>query len=216
MDFTLTVYKELLLAFISRNYKFLTFGEFQQMPFETRPQLCVLLRHDVDKLPKNSLKTAEIENSLGIRGSYYFRIIPKSFDDVIINQISNLGHEIGYHYEDVDLVLKSRGNEIRCDNQNIDEDLLRDLAYESFCNNLNGIRKVTEVQTVCMHGSPLSRFDNKDIWKKYDYRELEIIGEPYFDIDWNEFGYLTDTGRSWNAGNASIRDKVNSRYKFNF
>ena len=32
------------------------------------------------------------------------------------------------------------------------------------------------------------------IWDKYDYKKLGIIGEPSFDIDWNEFAYFTDTG----------------------
>ena len=44
----------------------------------------------------------------------------------------------------------------------------------------------------------------------YDYRDYDIIGEPYFDLDFDEFFYLTDTGMRWNAGRFSIRDKVNS------
>jgi len=64
-----------------------------------------------------------------------------------------------------------------------------------------------------MHGSPLSKYDNKDIWKKYDYRELGIIGEPYLDIDFNEVFYLTDTGRRWDGYKVSIRDKVSSQQK---
>ena len=57
-----------------------------------------------------------------------------------------------------------------------------------------------------MHGSPLSPFDNRMIWEKYDYKKLGIIGEPYIDLDYREFGYFTDTGRKWNG--ASIRDNV--------
>ena len=49
----------------------------------------------------NSLRTARIESELGIKGTYYFRMIPESFDDRVIKQIYDLGHEIGYHYEDV-------------------------------------------------------------------------------------------------------------------
>ena len=67
-----------------------------------------------------------------------------------------------------------------------------------------------------MHGSPLSRFDNKILWRKYNYKDLGIIGEPYLDTDWNEWGYLTDTGRRWNGGSVSIRDKVDSKYNLNF
>ncbi|GAB1443519.1 hypothetical protein MASR2M39_23600 [Ignavibacteriales bacterium] len=49
---------------------------------------------------------------------------------------------------------------------------------------------------------------------KYNYSDLGLIGEPYFDIDFNEFLYLTDTGRRWNGDKVSVRDKVNSKYKF--
>jgi hypothetical protein len=37
-----------------------------------------------------------------------------------------------------------------------------------------------------MHGSPRSKYDNKDVWKKYDYKKYEIKIEPYFDIDFNQ------------------------------
>ena len=60
----------------------------------------VILRHDVDRRPLNALTTAKLENELGIRGTYYFRIVPESFDETIIKQIAELGHEIGYHYEE--------------------------------------------------------------------------------------------------------------------
>ncbi|MGK9369469.1 hypothetical protein ACSSWA_11265 [Melioribacter sp. Ez-97] len=72
------------------------------------------------------------------------------------------------------------------------------------------------VKTICMHGSPLSKWDNKKVWEKYDYKEFGIIGEPYFDINWKEVLYLTDTGRRWNGNNVNIRDKGNSKFKFNF
>jgi hypothetical protein len=59
-----------------------------------------------------------------------------------------------------------------------------------------------------MHGSPRSKYDNKKIWNKYDYKSLGIIGEPYFDINFDEGFYLTDTGRRWDGWKTSIRDKV--------
>ena len=67
-----------------------------------------------------------------------------------------------------------------------------------------------------MHGSPLSKWDNRLIWNKYDYCNYSIIGEPYFDIDFNKVLYLTDTGRRWNGANVSIRDKVSSKFSYNF
>jgi len=59
-----------------------------------------------------------------------------------------------------------------------------------------------------MHGSPLSKYDNRCIWKKHDYRIHGIIGEPYFDQDFKKVLYLTDTGRKWDGAGVSIRDKA--------
>ncbi|MGE5431592.1 MAG: hypothetical protein ACM3QX_10995 [Syntrophomonadaceae bacterium] len=145
------------------------------------------------------MEFAKIQNCKGISGTYYFRIMPESFSERIIKTIANLGHEIGYHYEDMDLT-----------NGNID------LAYDSFRRNLDMLRKICPIETICMHGSPRSKYDNRDIWKKYNFRDLGIIGEPYFDLDFRNVLYLTDTGRKWNGTTVSVRDKVNSGFNFNF
>jgi len=132
-----------------------------------------------------------MEQASGISGSYYFRIVPESYDETIIRQISGLGHEIGYHYEDLAL----------CGGDS-------DKAYESFCRHLERFWKIVPVTTICMHGSPLSRWDSRAIWEKYDYRTLGITAEPYFDIDFNNTFYLTDTGRRWDGYKVSLRDKA--------
>ena len=59
-----------------------------------------------------------------------------------------------------------------------------------------------------MHGSPRSKWDSRKIWEKYDYKKLGIIAEPYFDVNFDEVFYLTDTGRRWDGWKVSIRDKV--------
>ena len=83
-----------------------------------------------------------------------------------------------------------------------------ELAIDDFRLNLEKLRKLYPVKTICMHGSPLSKWDNRDLWEKYDYRDFGIIAEPYFDIDFNDVLYLTDTGRRWNGDSVSVRDKV--------
>jgi hypothetical protein len=62
-------------------------------------QKLIILRHDVDARPQNSLRLARLEHSLGIRGTYYFRMVPQSYNEAVICEIHGLGHEIGYHYE---------------------------------------------------------------------------------------------------------------------
>jgi len=97
MDFTLSAYKQLISTLQSQCYFCQTFEEYIQTPKEK----VVILRHDVDRLPGNSLKTALLENELGIRATYFFRTIPQTFKPEIIKEIAYFGHEIGYHYENL-------------------------------------------------------------------------------------------------------------------
>lgn len=214
-DFTLDSYSALLISLKKSGYTFLPFSDYlhSNSGKQNGKQSYCIFRHDVDRLPSNSLITAKMENMLGIRGSYYFRIVPQSFDVDIIKQIAGLGHEVGYHYEDVDLVL--RRNKLKVKSEKDKEDLI-DLAFASFSSNLERMRQVTEIKTICMHGSPRGKYDNKIMWAKYNYKDLGLIGEPYYDLDYNAFAYFTDTGRKWNGGDSSVRDKVDSKFKFNF
>lgn len=194
MDFILTTYANLLTILQARDYKFQTFEDFlHQYP----AQKAVVLRHDIDKLPGNALKMAMLENELGIRASYFFRVVSGSWDEAIMGQVVALGHELGYHYEDLAI---TRGDHAKAI-QHFEEQLIR-------------FRAIYPVKTICMHGSPLSKWDNRDLWKKYDYLDFGIIGEPYFDIDFNKVFYITDTGRQWNNENISVRDKVETRFNF--
>lgn len=56
-------------------------------------------------------------------------------------------------------------------------------AVGHFEKQLTHFRQFYPVRTVCMHGSPASRYDNRDLWKQYNYRDFGVIGEPYFDVD---------------------------------
>lgn len=172
MDFTIKKYTQLLIALKSSGIQF-------------------HIRHDVDLKPRNSLRVAKIEADLGIKTTYYFRIVPKSYSEAIIREIYSMGHEIGYHYE----TLSTCNGDV-------------DSAYALFCQNLESLRKVVPIKTICMHGSPRSPWDSKDIWKKYDYHALDIESEPYLDTDFSHNLYLTDTGHRWDGYRVSVRDKI--------
>jgi hypothetical protein len=118
-------------------------------------------------------------------------MVPESFDKAVIREIASMGHEIGYHYEDMDFA-----------NGNLDK------AYELAGKHLAQLREIADIKTICMHGSPRSPYDNREVWDKYDYRDLGIIAEPYFDLDFTKVLYLTDTGRRWDGEKVSVRDKV--------
>lgn len=176
---------------IEHRYRFLTFEYYCANKSELSTEPFVILRHDVDLKAGNALATAKIENEMGINASYYFRVVPQSNRPEIIEAIAHLGHEIGYHYEDMTI---SEGD--------VEKALVhfeKQLAY---------FRRYYPVKTICMHGSPRSKWDGRDLWKKYDYRDFGIIGEPYFDVDFSKLFYLTDTGRRWDGFKVSVRDKI--------
>jgi len=187
-NFSLKCYCQLLESIKSQHHYFQTFEGYITTPISEK---LIVLRHDVDKLPENSLVTAKLEHEMGIKGSYYFRTVPESWNEDIIKEISALGHEIGYHYENM---TTCKGN--------------IDMAFADFKMNLDKLRKLVPVTTICMHGSPLSKWDSRALWKKYDYKTLEITGEPYFDIDFSKVFYLTDTGRRWDGFKVSRRDRI--------
>lgn len=191
MDFTLRQYKALLTELKGAGYNFQTFDAFVQKPL----QKAVVLRHDVDLLPYNALDFANIQASYDILGTYYFRAVPESWDEVVIQKIAALGHEIGYHYECLTTTKGDKKNGIK-----------------DFETNLKALRKLASVTTICMHGSPLSRYDSKALWNDYNYTDFGILAEPYFDIDYQKVFYLTDTGRMWDGHKTSVRDKVNSSF----
>ena len=198
-DFTPTTYRKLLKALREAGYSFLTFEEY----CVTRGDKSAVLRHDVDRKPENALKLAHIEANLGIKGSYHFRAVGSSNNPGIIRQIAGLGHEIGYHYEDITLVADKVGKEgITATGRLADE------AFDRFSANLEYFRQFYPVRVISMHGSPTGRIDNRLVWKHFDYRECDIICEPYFDIDFSETLYLTDTGRRWDGERYNIRDKA--------
>jgi hypothetical protein len=194
MDFTIDIYKKLILALKKEGYNFQTFAEFMKAPMDKS----VILRHDVDKRPKNSALFAHIQKEFNIKGTYYFRCVPESYDEQIIRTISKMNHEIGYHYEEMDLC----NGDIHA-------------AIKLFEKNLKTLRNICPIETICMHGSPRSKYDNKSIWSNNKYTDYEIIGEPYFDLNFNKVGYLTDTGRTWDGARFSVRDKVVTNISLN-
>ena len=60
-DFTITEYRFLLLTLLDQGYSFDTFVNYQKKPDEKQ----IILRHDVDSTPLNSLRFAQLQASLG-------------------------------------------------------------------------------------------------------------------------------------------------------
>lgn len=265
MNFTFKLYKNLLQTLKIQGFLFFTVSEHVRS--ENHAKSFILLRHDVETQYLNAFTFAQIQHQLGIKATYYFRISPNPDNKHIIEKIAKLGHEIGYHYDDLSVC---KGN--------------IEKAIQRFEKNLAWLRKIAPVETISMEGAPLSRWDNRNLWRLrdeeteglrdgsreygvgsrerasgrlgegatrrkgeaaeggfgeeetkrrrdeetvdrgeiwnlepgtrnfYDYRDYGIICEPYFDIDFSEIAYYTDTGRRWD-GRFAVRDKIGRKEK---
>lgn len=201
-DFTLSAYRSYLQAIAGSKIPFLLFHDF--MTLRERPERFCLIRHDVDRFPKNALRMARLELEMNIVSTYYFRIKKHTFDRAVIGEIEQMGHEIGYHYES----LSDANGDFN-------------IALEDFKYKLALLREVAKVRTCSMHGRPFRAFDNRDLWRNNRNHtilrnELDIVGEVYLDVDYTDIAYINDTGRNWTSKENNKRDKVYSKVEVDF
>ena len=195
-DFTLKTYRALLSAFADAGYRIMPIADFLACGDGA---VTVGLRHDVDEKAYNALAMANVEHELGIKSTYYFRIVGQSNVPEVIMAITAMGHEVGYHYEDLAI---AEGD--------------MDRAIATFRSNLAYFRQYYPVKTVCMHGSSTSKHDNRRLWDYYKLSDFGLVGEPYLSVDFSRVYYLTDIGRAWDGGRFAVRDVVANDFGLTF
>ncbi len=193
LDYSIQAYKLLFSTLVSKEYSVIANDNSD----ETQKQNLIILRHDIDAKPLKALAIAKVENSLDIISTYFFKINPTILNPQIVKQIISLNHCIGYHYEDL---VRNHGNFSK--------------AISDFEKNLDNIRKLYPVTTICADGDPLSKYNNLWLWDKYDYKRFGIESEISLDIDYNEYAYYTDTGRSWDGDKYNVWDHVKTNKIF--
>jgi hypothetical protein len=187
-DFTLEMYRKLLDTLLGAGYEPLTVRDY--LGREDLPEQFVVCRHDVDRKPANARKMARLEADRGVASTYYLRT--NTFSTSLARTLTTLSHEVGYHYED----FVREGGEL-------------EPAHERFARNLEEFRRVAPVDTVCMHGNPLSPHDNREMWldpAAPDLGDYDLLGEAYLSMDFESVTYFSDTGRTWRDGSLKIRD----------
>lgn len=190
-DFTLDQYARLCRAIKGSRYQVLTVREFIER--DCQEGHLIIMRHDVDEDARNALDMARVEHSLGITATYYFRVRKRVYVPATIDEIASYQHEIGYHYETLD---KTRGN--------------MEEALNLFAVELAMLRERYDIKTACMHGNPLTKYDNKKIWKNCRLNHFNLVGEPYLSLDYNQFLYFSDSGRTWLRDKNKVKDRVSS------
>lgn len=174
MNFTMKSYRDLLNEFKRNNYKFIFFGENSK---EDRKEL--ILRHDVDLSLEAALKMAKLETELNIK-STYFILLGTSFynpmlahDKSIIRHISELGHDIGLHFD--------ISNYLNKNDADLVGNIKKELTILSFILD-------KEVNVVSFH-RPTKELLNK----KLSDDIISAYERKYF----NEFTYISDSRSTW-------------------
>jgi hypothetical protein len=189
MDFTHDNYAIILDLLIKRGFLFFSLKSYFIDGLQA--ERSALLRHDVDYNAKNALVFALIEAERGIKATYYFRApnFRRSFDTKIMKEIEALGHEVGYHYETLDLCKGDFSTAIQLFNLEIEE--FRKHGFN--------------VSTICPHGNPRIRKrnykTNGDILA-YDPNLLlrnGLLGDAYKSVDFDNLIYISDVGVRFNS-----------------
>lgn len=188
-EFSLAAYGRLVEAMNESGYRTLAVIDWFESAGQSEEPV-VVVRHDVDRRPDNALKMAQLEAVQGIRSTYYFRILPVSFQPEIVRAIADLGHEIGYHYED----LHRAGGDVV-------------IGERLFVKALSELRELAPIETISMHGSPLASRNNMELWNHCSFTE-HGVRDCLLSDSWKGFHYFTDSGRTFGTSSANLRDRL--------
>jgi hypothetical protein len=167
------------------------------------------LKHDVECNVDNALLMAKIEKKYNIFSTYYFHdhLIFNNLNK--INDIANLGHEIGYHHDCMD---SNEGN--------------FNLALSNFKSSVKKMRSLgLDISTCCPHGNPtklrINWVSNKDLFRLYKSNYIDDVWDlsESLTLENYEFkiSYISDYGYDFVLiNNFSNSDKISSNENLKF
>ena len=184
MEFTYAAYGKLIALLREKGYSFSNYENYKQH------DKVVILRHDVDMDLQKALELARYESSLGVHSTYYILISSDFYNAFskknvdLINEISNLGHDIGLHFDE----------EKYKDSADMILELEREVdLLESFINQ--------KINSVSMH-----RPSQKTLDDDWIIRGGNVINS-YSKVFFHDFKYVSDSRCNWRE---DIYEIVNS------
>jgi hypothetical protein len=181
IDFTLAAFD----AFCLHAAPVFTLADYLALPAPPRPPF-VILRVDVDYHEDHAVDLARIAAHHHLRGSFYFRCHQGSFALDAVHQIAALGHEVGYHFETLDLC---RGD--------------FDAASDLFLQHVEQLRlSGVDVRTAAAHGGPPTAATyraNLDLLRQKPdlLAQVSLSGETTLSIDFDQVIYVSDARWRW-------------------
>lgn len=177
MNFTYDGYCFLLSMIEQSGYEIVNYHNWEGK------KRCVILRHDVDNDLSKALKLAQIEQSKGVK-STYFILVTSDFYNIfskdnskIISEIIKCGHQIGLHFDEKTYSIQS---------ENKNGEVCSKILFEA---RLLEIVTENPVKVVSMH-----RLSKKMLTEKLVIPGMiNAYGTPFID----EFKYVSDSRRHW-------------------
>lgn len=185
MEFTYLQYIELLNLLRECGYKAIGYDD------NHLHEKVVILRHDIDCDMKKALEMARVENSLGVKSTYYillctdFYNIASKENRKISREILELGHEIGLHYDETKLF----ESEEKWDRADIIKDINEEAdILEYIIGN--------KVKSVSMHIPTKKTLEaNLELGERINSYSSEFF---------NNYKYVSDSFRRWRENVISI------------
>ena len=186
-EFTYEHYKECIKSAKKLGFSFYTMHDFLDKKPKSK---FILMRHDIDLSLKSALKIAEIENSLKIKSTYFIRTngifnVFSGKNSAIVRKISELGHEIGIHYDSDITVKKDFVKEM----MEIKRDIEKIIKKRIFGTSLHKVKK-----------SGIKNEINKLNFAEEYLNDLELEYDAYSDIFIRKMKYISDSARTWREG----------------
>lgn len=200
-DFSYKHYRKILQCALEADF---VITNFRDLPKYPKARKIIILRHDIDALPKRHLELAKIEYSLGIKATYFVRVHGQYYHLAgkkilkILHQIKNMNHEMGLHSEARVLapVFGMDARNLFSSEKNILEELL-------------GVK----ILSASEHGD-LGR--SEDFWRNHLFMEIpkRSVGVKYYPQEYQKYHYLSDSLQKWQEGclcqNITKYDKIQS------
>ncbi len=194
MPSRLEEYRRLLESALHAGYSIVSIEQYWRLVTEASldpARRHLILRHDIDTDPGTASLMWQIERSLGVGASHFFR--RSTLDVALMQTIAEGGGQASYHYEELATVAKQRRP------RNRDEALLLiPEAQDRFAVNIGKLRARTGLvmDVVASHGDFLNR--------RLDIRNTEILADA---------GFRTEVGVVLETYDQAFLDTVSSYHR---
>jgi len=184
-NFSFKHYKEILSLLRKNDYTIYSCESFISKKRHKKP--FIILRHDVEYFPSKALEFALLEYKRRIKSSYFFRVHAKEYNLYnykiykLLHEISNLGHEIGLHTENLDFSFISGE---KAEEVIKKEKLFLELLLESRIVGISPHRDFTSI-------------NNLDFWKKYQPSNFGFEYQAYEKRFFDGIVYASDSLGKW-------------------